>query len=167
MRDLRVHQKRALRVLSASGSLPASVLARAVGHTPKEAAEFCRRLGARGLVDLAGGNNRRPALVSLTPRGQRVLARLGAFLVLAACCGGAEAQQRVPCTRVAGLMAGLAENYHEKPVAMKLQPDGLLLEIFASPDTGTWTAVTVTPTGLACVVATGKGWQQGAAGEPA
>jgi DNA-binding MarR family transcriptional regulator len=82
MDDLRPHQRSALRVLAANGRLPASVLARAVGHAPGEAAEFGRRLAARGLVALEGGSNRRPALVSLTERGRRVLARVGGVVAI-------------------------------------------------------------------------------------
>ena len=89
-----------------------------------------------------------------------------AALLLVACCGGAEAQQRMPCAKLAEIAAGLAERYREKPVATGLQANGQLLEIFASPDGSTWTALTTSPAGLACVVATGKSWQQGAAGEP-
>lgn len=81
-------------------------------------------------------------------------------------CGHAETQEQMSCAQLAELAAGLAEHYGEKPVAMGLQPNGQLLEIFASPDSGTWTALTTSPAGLACVVATGKGWQQGAPGDP-
>jgi hypothetical protein len=90
---------------------------------------------------------------------------LAALALTVAGHGGAQAEQ-MPCAKLAELTAGLAEHYREKLVSAGLQANGQLLEIFASPDGSTWTALTTSPAGLACVVATGKSWQQGAAGEP-
>jgi hypothetical protein len=73
---------------------------------------------------------------------------------------------QLPCTRLDHLSGFLAQTYGEKPVSAGLQANGQLLQIFASQDTGTWTAVTTSPAGLACVVATGRGWEQ-APGVPA
>jgi hypothetical protein len=74
--------------------------------------------------------------------------------------------QQMPCAKLAEVTAGLAERYREKLVSAGLQANGQLLEIFASPDGATWTALTTSPAGLACMVATGKNWQQGEPGEP-
>jgi hypothetical protein len=73
---------------------------------------------------------------------------------------------QLPCTRLDHLSGFLAQSYGERPVSAGLQANGQLLQIFASRDTGTWTAVTTSPAGLACVVATGRGWEQ-ARGIPA
>jgi len=51
----------------------------------------------------------------------------------------------------------LASNYHEKPAGMGVSATGALTVIFASP-AGTWTAVAVKPSGLACVLDVGDGW---------
>ncbi len=67
---------------------------------------------------------------------------------------------RLPCTRLDRLVGFLAQTYGERPVSAGLQANGQLLQIFASSDTGTWTAVTTSPAGLACVVATGRAWEQ-------
>jgi hypothetical protein len=99
-------------------------------------------------------------------KGWRFLGPITMALALAACCGGAEAQERMPCAKLAAVTAGLAEQFGEKPVAAGLQADGRMLEIFASPDGATWTAVAISPARVACVVATGRGWQQDAAGDP-
>jgi hypothetical protein len=40
-----------------------------------------------------------------------------------------------------------------------LQANGQLLQIYSSPSTGSWTAVSTDPGGLACVVATGHSWE--------
>lgn len=66
--------------------------------------------------------------------------------------------EQPPCGEVDHLARLLDENYGETPVSNGLQANGQLLQIFASPDTGTWTAVTTTPQGMACIVATGRYW---------
>jgi hypothetical protein len=67
---------------------------------------------------------------------------------------------RLPCTALAHLAGFLAEAYGERPVSAGLQSNGQVLQIFSSPETGSWTAVTTSPMGLACVVATGRHWEQ-------
>jgi hypothetical protein len=76
----------------------------------------------------------------------------------AAAAGGEEG--RLPCTGFAHLADFLAEAYGERPVSAGLQSDGQVLQIFSSPESGSWTAVTTSPSGLACVVATGRHWEQ-------
>jgi hypothetical protein len=76
----------------------------------------------------------------------------------AAAAGGEEG--RLPCTGFAHLADFLAEAYGERPVSAGLQSDGQVLQIFSSPESGSWTAVATSPSGLACVVATGRHWEQ-------
>lgn len=138
-------------------------LADGVGEPSRRICSAMKPLVERGLVA------RRPAGKEGGRGREGVVYRalgVALFLASAACCGGAEAQQQMPCAKLAELTAGLAERYREKPVAAGLQANGQLLEIFASPDGSTWTALTTSPAGLACVVATGRGWQQGVVGEP-
>jgi hypothetical protein len=47
----------------------------------------------------------------------------------------------------------------EHKIANGRQRDGLILQIFTSPTTETWTAVTVDPFGRACIVASGDLWR--------
>lgn len=95
MIDLRPGQRRALAILMAHGTLRASVLGRMAGYCHKDVADRVRALRGRGLVELAGGSKGHTAICTLTARGRRVASRLGtagvAGLVLAACCGRAEA----------------------------------------------------------------------------
>jgi hypothetical protein len=37
--------------------------------------------------------------------------------------------------------------------------NGNVLQVFASPDTGTWTIVSIAPSGLSCVLAAGQSWE--------
>jgi hypothetical protein len=66
-----------------------------------------------------------------------------------------------PCGATEEVARLLDQRYGELPVSNGLQGNGQLLQIFASPTTGSWTAVTTTPRGVSCVLATGRGWADG------
>ena len=53
----------------------------------------------------------------------------------------------------------LAAGYGEAPVAVGLRSNGELLQVFASAESGTWTIVSTTPQGTACVLAAGRHWE--------
>lgn len=52
----------------------------------------------------------------------------------------------------------LLAQFAEIPVGLGLTHDGVLLELYASPD-GTWTALVSNPAGVSCIVTFGVGWQ--------
>ncbi len=82
---------------------------------------------------------------------------LSGFLMPAA----AAAAQQPPCAprdEVARILRG---GYGEVRVSTGLHADGRLVEVFASPATGTWTLVATDPQGLACLVKTGRHWGNG------
>ena len=99
-------------------------------------------------------------------RARPVVALLGAAAALLA--GGtvagnaAAADEQLPCTGFEHLARFLAQTYDERPVSVGLQSNGQLLQSFASAGNGSWTAVTTSPGGTACVVATGRDWEQAA-----
>lgn len=68
----------------------------------------------------------------------------GAFLFLAT---GAEARDRIK--------RDLAEGFGQRRVAVMLS-QGSVVEIYAHPELGEWTALRVGPDGLACVVDFGE-----------
>lgn len=72
-----------------------------------------------------------------------------------------------PCTTdYQSLKQELAQKYQEAPVSAGLQSNGSLLQIFASTETGTWTALSTTPQGVTCILSSGKNWE-GWPGTPA
>lgn len=83
-------------------------------------------------------------------------------LILAGCCAGvlipSAAAAAPSCGDIDEIERLLQGSYGEVPMSSGLQDDGALLRIFASPVNGSWTAVTVTPQGLSCLVATGQHW---------
>ena len=84
-----------------------------------------------------------------------------AAVVFAAVPAAAEAEQqtRRPCHDYGEIHKQLSKKYDEAPVAFGLQTNGNLLQIYASEDKGTWTVISTSPAGLACIVAAGKSWE--------
>jgi hypothetical protein len=75
--------------------------------------------------------------------------------LLLATCVPANAQNS-NCAPHAMFIEGLADRYGERRVMAGLNGDGTVVEIFANDQTGTWTALIVQPTGIACMVASGE-----------
>lgn len=91
-------------------------------------------------------------------------AALGTLLLAA----GAKAQTAIPsaprlCYDYREIARQLGASYEEAPVSLGLQSNGNLLQVFASAKSGTWTIVSLTPSGFACVLAAGRGWESIAA----
>lgn len=57
------------------------------------------------------------------------------------------------------LRSMLGDRFDERPASIGLADDGTLMQLFASNAAGTWTMVNVEPSGRACVLATGRNWQ--------
>lgn len=74
---------------------------------------------------------------------------------------------RLPCHRYEEIRKELGARYAEAPVSLGLQTNGNMLQVFASRERRTWTIVSTSPTGLACIVAAGDGWEQDALDEGA
>jgi hypothetical protein len=79
------------------------------------------------------------------------------------------AQQASLCSSLADLVGQIAgERYKEVRVGGGTTIQGVGVEFYANAETGTWTLLSVGPNGSdACIVGAGKGWQSGAAGDPA
>ncbi len=57
------------------------------------------------------------------------------------------------------IVAQLAGQYQERPVAIGISDNGRLLQVLSSADGATWTVIVTTPQGISCVLATGQSWQ--------
>ncbi len=71
----------------------------------------------------------------------------------------APGSMRMPCHDAADIAKQLGAKYAEAPVAIGLQTNGNLLQVYASRDQDTWTVVSTSPAGLSCIVAAGKQWE--------
>ena len=60
------------------------------------------------------------------------------------------------CAPRSGMVDTLADKYRESLQSMGLTSDNKIVEVFASPETGTWTIIISSAAGMACVVASGQ-----------
>lgn len=56
------------------------------------------------------------------------------------------------------IIAVLADKYSEGRIGAGLAFDGVVLEVWANAETGTWTVTIMRPDGIMCAVASGTGW---------
>jgi hypothetical protein len=70
---------------------------------------------------------------------------------------GAAAGLCAPRDRV---LAQLDTRYGESRQSIGLGSDNSVIEVFASPDTGTWTITVTLPDGTTCLVASGLAWER-------
>lgn len=69
------------------------------------------------------------------------------------------AMPRSVCHEYRRIAEHLDRRYQEAPIGAGLQTNGRVLQIFRSVETGSWTMVSVDPSGQSCIVATGQHWQ--------
>jgi hypothetical protein len=66
---------------------------------------------------------------------------------------------RMPCHDYHKIAETLGKRYGEQPVSLGMQTNGHVLQVFTSPESGSWTILSVAPSGIGCIVAAGRGWQ--------
>ena len=74
--------------------------------------------------------------------------------------------QRLPCFSYGEVARQLKGTYEEAPVSLGLQANGNLLQVFNSATSGSWTIVSTSPDGMACILAAGRNWENLKPGEP-
>jgi len=65
---------------------------------------------------------------------------------------------RMPCHDYQAIVETLGKRYGEAPASLGLQTNGHVLQVFTSAESGSWTILSVAPSGLGCIVAAGKNW---------
>ncbi len=63
------------------------------------------------------------------------------------------------CADHAQVVQRLAERYGESRQSIGLADDNAVVEVFAAPDTGSWTITVTRPGGPTCLVAAGQAYQ--------
>lgn len=66
---------------------------------------------------------------------------------------------RMPCHDYQKIAETLGKRYGETPVSLGLQTNGNVLQVFSSAESGSWTILSVAPSGIGCIVAAGERWQ--------
>ena len=72
---------------------------------------------------------------------------------LLACATASHAQVCVPYDAA---VLGLQERFGELPIVRGLEGGGNIFELYFNPETGTFTALSVTPQGVACMLSAGE-----------
>ena len=91
---------------------------------------------------------------------------VGLAVLASVAFGGGSAHAQSNCETRNSLVAKLDKGFGEQPIAIGLASTGNLLEVLISAD-GTWTILITSPTGMACIAATGEHWQTLPKVEPA
>jgi len=79
----------------------------------------------------------------------------------------ANAQQQPACADRQVVVERLQSRYGEVRQSIGLGQNNSVVEMFASPTTGTWTIVVTTSAGISCLVASGESWERVAEQLPA
>lgn len=79
-----------------------------------------------------------------------------AAAVLAAFSSVASAQS--VCMPLEKLHHQALDKYGEAPIGQGVSSRGFMIQILVNPETGTWTVIGVQPSGRACVLDSGEGW---------
>ena len=88
-----------------------------------------------------------------------ILAALAASLLLTTAAHARQADTQ-ECMSFEETKKNLFDGHGESITSVGVQQDGeTMFTIFSNPKTGTWTAVLVSSTGVACGVANGANWQ--------
>jgi hypothetical protein len=74
------------------------------------------------------------------------------------------AAQGQNCGARTAVIERLAERYGESRQSIGMAPQGRVVEVFASLETGTWTITVTMPDGMTCLVASGQSFEN--LGEP-
>lgn len=87
---------------------------------------------------------------------KRLLAAAAVFG--AAALAPPEAEAQATCLARDDLIKQLSERWKEAPVGRGLQSADQLLEVWASPESGTYTVFITRADGVSCIIATGQNW---------
>ncbi|MFQ5622811.1 MAG: hypothetical protein ACE5FS_05375 [Paracoccaceae bacterium] len=77
------------------------------------------------------------------------------------------AQAQTPkCAERARIVAQLQSRFGEKQVGMGMQDTRAVVEIFVSPESGSWTILVTRANGVSCMAAAGRAWTEAAPASP-
>ncbi len=79
-------------------------------------------------------------------------------LALGLAAGAAQAQD-AQCSEHEEMVRHLAENWGESRQSIALDASNSMVELYASPETGTWTLTLTTPDGPTCMIASGHAFE--------
>ncbi len=72
----------------------------------------------------------------------------------------AQDQSGENCAAYEIVIAQLADKYGERRQSIGLSGSGQVVEMFASPETGSWTIIVTRPSGISCLIAAGQNFER-------
>lgn len=84
---------------------------------------------------------------------------LSAFIAFLTFITASAANAEPNCGPRAAVITHLAENFGEVRQSIGMGQEGRVVEVFASPETGTWTITVTLPNGTTCLVAAGSAFE--------
>ena len=84
---------------------------------------------------------------------------ISASLTFGLAAAAPPALAQTACGQYERLREALTEAYGETVAGRGLQSATRLIEVWRSPETGSWTVLMVLPSGMTCIVASGTDWQ--------
>ncbi len=92
---------------------------------------------------------------------RRLLSGIFSLGLLTLAAVDAAAQQTAnACAPFAQLSETLKQRYDESPTAFGLVENTSIMQLYASPESGTWSIVMTNRQGFSCIVAAGHSWEQ-------
>lgn len=90
---------------------------------------------------------------------KKTLLALPLALAASAMASAPAAAQSRNCAPRDIVVKRLAEKYGESRQSIGMGQQGMVMETFASADTGSWTITVTTPNGMTCLVASGQSYE--------
>jgi hypothetical protein len=90
---------------------------------------------------------------------ERVMSKILLILAFTALSTAAHAQSVTPCMDREAIVQRLLEKYQEVQQSIGLS-GSVLVEVFVSFETGSWTILMTDAGGRSCVLASGQNWEQ-------
>lgn len=81
-------------------------------------------------------------------------------LAVAAALAAPASAQTANCSTREHVIGHLADRFGEARQSIGLAAGNRIVEMFASPDTGTWTLTMTTPDGRTCIIGAGQAWER-------
>jgi hypothetical protein len=81
-------------------------------------------------------------------------------LAVAAALAAPASAQTAHCSTREHVIGHLADRFGEARQSIGLAAGNRIVEMFASPDTGTWTLTMTTPDGRTCIIGAGQAWER-------
>lgn len=83
-----------------------------------------------------------------------------AALCALAATGGTASAQSYNCAPRDDVVGRLSEQFGEARQSIGMTSGNRVVEMYASPDTGTWTITMTLPTGITCIIGAGQAWER-------